>query len=130
MWENNELLQDVLVQVLGELAANRKTAARYPTVLLQSSPTSSSSSISLSRFPSTNFLHTNIALAGNRDLGKKCWCRAGSVYDGTKCVRTSPTRYKHHACKTYFTNGVFPMKQNMVFFFIQFGRTGRNVFNP
>ena len=139
--ENIEQLQDVLVQVVGdqgELAANRKTdennsAARYPVVLLLPSQTSSSSSISLSTFPSTNYdisskiLHTNIALAVNRDLGKKCWCNAGSVYDGTRCVASPPTKYNHQTCETYFTNGFFPLKkQRIVLFFLQFGKISKS----
>ena len=131
-------MQDVLVQVIEELTSRRilqteerNSSARYPTVLLQPSQTSSANSISLSTFPSTlqissfssNVLHTNIAV--NRDLGKKCWCNAGSVYDGTKCVENSPVGVKHQTCETYFTNGFYPLKQNMVLFFIQFVKTSK-----
>ena len=135
-------MQDVLVQVIEELASRgilqdtgeteeKNSSARYTTVLLQPSQTSSANSISLSTFPSTlqissfssNVLNTNIAV--NRDLGKKCWCNAGSVYDGTKCVENSRAEVKHQTCETYFTNGFYPLKQNMVLFFLQFGKSSK-----
>ena len=99
---------------------------RDPTVLLQ--PSSSSSRISISRFPFTNqetskFLQTNIAV--DRDLGKKCWCTAGSVYDGSRCVKNFSS--KHETCKTFFTNGFYPVKQNVVLFFLQFGNQSKGV---